>query len=300
MQRTILWLLSLLFSAHLWAASLTVATYNLEIYLDAPAFDMKPKSREARRHIREAIRQMNPDVLALEEVGAPSALAELRDSLKAEGINFPEAEYVRGRDPNLHVAFLSKFPIVSRHPHTNESFLLQGRRFHPARGFGEIEIEVPGGPPVTLVAAHLKSKRQVGETDQEALRIEEASVLREILDEHLKANPKGYLILLGDLNDGIDTRALKTIMGRGRTKLFDTKPCERNGDSPEAAHGRYQRRIAWTHYYAKEELYSRIDYILTSPNLRSYFDPQESYIATLPDWGIASDHRPICARFEFN
>src|SRR3569623_1521008 len=100
-------ILLLLCSAHLWAASLTVATYNLELYIAAPALGVQPKSSDARRHIREAIRQMNPDVLALEEIGAPTALAELRDSLKAEGLNFTQAEYVRGHDPNLHVAFLS-------------------------------------------------------------------------------------------------------------------------------------------------------------------------------------------------
>jgi exonuclease III len=59
------------------------------------------------------------------------------------------------------------------------------------------------------------------------------------------------------------------------------------------------RRVAWTHYYAKEELYSRIDYILASPALAPHYVPEQSYILSMPDWGAASDHRPVRAEFHF-
>ena len=45
------------------AAPLTVATYNLEFYVDSPALGVPPKNPEARALIREAIRRLNPDVL---------------------------------------------------------------------------------------------------------------------------------------------------------------------------------------------------------------------------------------------
>jgi hypothetical protein len=44
--------------------------------------------------------------------------------------------------------------------------------------------------------------------------------------------------------------------------LFDTRPAERNGDDPAGApSGHETRNITWTHFYAKEDTYSRIDYI---------------------------------------
>jgi chemotaxis response regulator CheB len=42
------------------------------------------KSAEARAKIRESIKAMNPDVIALEEMGTTNALLELRGSLKAD------------------------------------------------------------------------------------------------------------------------------------------------------------------------------------------------------------------------
>jgi predicted extracellular nuclease len=64
-----------------------VATYNVENYLDQPTESRHVvKSAEARAKIRESIKAMNPDVLALEEMGSTNALMELRASLKADGI----------------------------------------------------------------------------------------------------------------------------------------------------------------------------------------------------------------------
>jgi endonuclease/exonuclease/phosphatase family metal-dependent hydrolase len=72
-----------------------VATYNVENYLDAPTAT-RPliKSAAARAKVREGIRALNPDVIALEEMGSTNALLELRASLKAEGLDFPYWEHV--------------------------------------------------------------------------------------------------------------------------------------------------------------------------------------------------------------
>src|SRR5579859_1408455 len=101
-----------------------VATYNLEGYLDAPTETRQKKSQEAKAKIRESIRALNPDVVALQEIGGISALLELRDSLKQEGLDFPYWEHVAGSDTNIHIAVLSRFAFSARHPHTNENYLL--------------------------------------------------------------------------------------------------------------------------------------------------------------------------------
>jgi endonuclease/exonuclease/phosphatase family metal-dependent hydrolase len=131
------------------------------------------------------------------------------------------------------------------------------------------------------------------------MRLEEAKVLREIIDERLGASPAANLVVLGDFNDNKDSQSTKALIGRGRLKLVDTRPAERNNDHAAAAGSPADSRdITWTHYYAKEDAYNRIDYILLSPGMAHEWVQSETYVLTLAGWGIASDHRPIVAAFE--
>ena len=277
-----------------------VATYNVENYLDEPTHTRPHvKSPEARAKVREGIRAMNPDVLALEEMGTTNALLELRASLRAEGLDFPYWEHISGFDTNIHVAILSKFPITARRPHTNESFLLDGRSFQVSRGFAEVDIQAGTNFNFTVIAAHLKSKRPVPEADEAEQRLGEATVLRGIIDERLHANPELPLIVLGDMNDVKDAASTRELMGRGKSRLVDTRPAERNGDNTPGTSARVEPRdITWTDYFAKEDSYSRIDYILLSPAMAEHWVPKETYVLALPNWGVGSDHRPIVAGFE--
>ena len=56
------------------AATFRVATYNVESYLDAATETRPVKPAEERAKVRESILALKPDVLALEEMGSPSAL----------------------------------------------------------------------------------------------------------------------------------------------------------------------------------------------------------------------------------
>jgi len=277
-----------------------VATYNVENYLDQPT-ESRPriKSLEARAKVRESIRAANPDVIALQEIGSASALMELRASLKAVGEDFPDWAFISGMDTNVHVAVLSKLPIVARHSHTNETFLLDGRRFRVSRGFADVEIRVNTNFTFTLIAAHLKSRRPVPEADEAEQRLEEARILRGIVDGHLTNQPDAKLVVLGDFNDVKDSDAVKAVIGRGRFKLTDTRPAERNGDASTNAGRRFDpRNVTWTEYYGKEDTYGRVDYILLSPAIARDWFPNETYVLALPNWGVGSDHRPVVATFE--
>ena len=282
-----------------FAGTFRVATYNLENYLDQPTESRKfVKSDEAKAKIRESIRALNPDVLALEEMGTTNALLELRASLKTDGCDFPFWEHVQGFDTNIHVAVLSKFPFVARHPHTNDSFLLDGRRFHVSRGFAEVEIQADKNSTFTLIAAHLKSRRPAPDADEAELRLQEAKILREIVDAHLARNPQAKIIVLGDFNDVKSSPSTREVIGRGKFKLTDTRPAERNGDTAPNPVPRFEpRNVTWTHYYGVEDSYSRIDYILLSPAMSRDWLKTETYIGTIPNWGVGSDHRPIVASF---
>ena len=228
-------LLALLLCARFAGAeTFRVATYNVESYLDQPTETRPAKPADAKAKVRESILALKPDVLALQEMGSTNALLELRDSLKAEGLDLPYWEHVSGFDTNIHVAILSKFPFTARRPHTNDSFLLSGRRFRVSRGFGEVDIQVNTNYSFTLIAAHLKSKRAVAQADEAELRLEEAKLLREKIDARLAANPNANLVVLGDFNDTKDSASTKAVIGRGKHKLVDTRPAERNGDNAPA------------------------------------------------------------------
>jgi len=276
-----------------------VAAYNVENYLDQPTESRRfVKSAEARGKIRESIRALNPDVLALEEMGTTNALLELRASLKADGLDFPFWEHITGADTNIHVAILSRLPIVARQPHTNDSFLLDGRRFRVSRGFAEVEIQAETNFTFTLIVAHLKSRRPSPEADEAELRLQEAKVLRGLIDEHLTRNPSEKIIVLGDFNDVKSSDSTKAVIGRGKFKLTDTRPAERNGDNAPNPIPRFDSmKVTWTYFYGLEDTYSRIDYLLLSPAMARNWLADETYIPTIPNWGIGSDHRPIVAGF---
>jgi endonuclease/exonuclease/phosphatase family metal-dependent hydrolase len=276
-----------------------VAAYNVENYLDQPtAQRTRVKTDAARAKIRESIRTMDPDVLALEEMGTTNALLELRDTLKQDGLDFPYWEHIQGFDTNIHVAVLSKQPIIARRPHTNDFFLLDGKRFQVKRGFIDLEIQVATNFSFTLLTAHLKSQLSDSGADEAEQRLGEAKVLRGIIAEKLKADPGAKIIVAGDLNDGKDSESTKEIIGRGKTKLFDTRPAERNGDTAVAVPPYNEpRNAAWTYFYGKTDTYTRVDFILLSPAMKRFWKADETYIPKIPDWGIGSDHRPMVAGF---
>ncbi len=276
----------------------TVGTYNVENYLDYPKGTRHAKTEPAKARVREAIKNLNADILAIQEMGSLEAIVELQESLRKEGLNYPHRELVQGWDTNIFVCFLSRYEITARRPHTNESFLINGRRLHVSRGFSEVDIRLNPAYQITLISAHLKSRRVAVQADEAEWREQEALKLRSIIDQRLAANPRVNLVVLGDFNDTPDSRPIKALVGKGKTSLADTRPTERNGDSYTASESRQDpRRVAWTHFYAKEDTYSRVDYILLSRGLAAEWQRAGTRILTLPNWGQASDHRPIVAEF---
>jgi endonuclease/exonuclease/phosphatase family metal-dependent hydrolase len=275
-----------------------VATYNVENYLDDTASRCCVKSAASKAKVRECIRALRPDVLALQEMGSVAALLELRAALQAEGLDFPHWEHVAGSDANVHLAILSRFPFSARRPHTDDSFELGGQRFRVRRGFAEVDVQVNAGCQFTLLAAHLKSKNAVPDGDAAALRLEEAKLLRAKIDARLATNAEAKLIVLGDFNDTEDSATLKMIRGNGEGELFDTRPGEAgSGASAELKSSETTQGAAWTAYWEEMDRYERIDYLLMSQALRADWMPTESRVLAMPDWKIASDHRPVVAGF---
>jgi endonuclease/exonuclease/phosphatase family metal-dependent hydrolase len=289
-------LLSAALTAHA-AQTFRVGTYNVQNYLLEPIGTRPAKTEASRAKVRESIRALNADVLALQEVGETNALLELRDGLRREGCDYPHWELVHAWDTNIHVAVLSKFPIAARYPHTNDSFVLLGKQYRVKRGFAEVLIQVNERYSFTLLTAHLKSRLTLFDADEQELREQEAGMLRKHIDAVLNIHPNANVIVTGDLNDTQDSKAVRTIIGR-KNALTDTRPSEWAEDDLPNNNPRYPApRITWTHFYGKEDAFRRIDYILLSKGMAREWISNETRILKLPNWGIGSDHRPIVATF---
>jgi endonuclease/exonuclease/phosphatase family metal-dependent hydrolase len=170
--------------------------------------------------------------------------------------------------------------------------MLNGRRVEVKRGFADLEIQVNPNFRFTLIAAHLKSRLPSITADEQEWRYQEAVALRRVIDARLADNSDANLIVLGDFNDSQDSPPIREIMGRGKGRLFDTHPAELS-DAGKTGN----QRITWTHFYAKEDVFSRIDYILLSHAMEKQWLKAQTYVLSSPDWGIASDHRPLVATF---
>lgn len=271
---------------------ISIATFNLENYQLEPTNRARAKPAAARQKVSEAIAALNPDVLALQEMGSTNDLLALRDDLRRRRIDFAYSHHVAAHDSERHVAVLSKFPFASARSHTNMSFLLRGRRLPLSRGLAEVIVQANAQYRFTLLVAHLKSKRPAAEADEAEWREQEAALLRERIDALLQENPDINLLVAGDLNDVRHSQTLKVVLGpRGKRGLLDVRPVERND---AAVRG---REIAWTYFYDEEDSYTRVDYLLASRGMARELERAATYILAQPDWGAASDHRPIVAAF---
>lgn len=277
-------------------AEFVVASFNLENFVGPNPHRRQVKSPAAKAKIVEALVKIRPDVLAVQEVGQKPRAEELRALLKKAGLELPNLVFVKGPDPVINLAVFSRFELRAT-PHHEVFYLLGGRRHMVARGFVEVEVKVSPGYVFTLFNAHLKSKRPVSYASEAAIRLAEARALRALVAARLAAAPNRNLLVVGDLNDTQDQPPVKELMGRGKARLVDLRPAERNGDQAPSANRYPPRRVTWTTYYGKEDSFSRFDYMLASPGMARELLPSGTYVHTMPDWGIASDHRPIVATF---
>lgn len=281
-------LLAILFPFVLRAGEVVVASYNLENYLrmerrvDGKKVLDAPKPAEEVEAVVEVLREIQPDVLGLVEMGDESMLEDLRGRLKAAGLDYPHKEWVKGTDAARHLALLSKFPIVERHSRDEVPFELNGTRHHIGRGILDVTVQLSDSYRLRLVGAHLKSKREVPDFDQAEMRGKEAWFFREHLNKILEANPEENLLLFGDLNDTKNEYPVKELMGSSKDpfRMKDLFLTDRYG-------------YRWTHFWSTADVYSRIDYMLASSGLLPEVNMDKSGISSSKIWYKASDHRAI-------
>lgn len=281
---------AVLFAASSFAAestnTFTVAAYNVEnwVLMDRDGKADQPKPQAEQEAVFKVLAQVRPDVLGVEEMGGTNQLAELANGLREHGLDLPYREWIQGGDPTRHVALLSRFPIARRFSRTDYTYLLNGEPRPIERGILDVEVKVNDNYSFRVVVAHLKSKRQSKIGDQAVMRLEEAKLLRSHVGKALKDNPQLNLIAMGDFNDTPESEPIRAIIGESPFNLFDLMPVDSKGGHD-------------THYWKFRNLFTRIDYLITSPGMSNEYVEGSARIADVPEWNDASDHRAVYARF---
>lgn len=310
---------------------LTIGTWNLE-NLFRPGDGAGPASEAAYeaklKALAETITELAPDVLAVQEVGEPEALADLVDRLEDtwhKALADPDGRGIRvgvlSRSPLSDIEQVTKFPVGLRPVQVDDSATAMSQMGRPAL---RVRVEA-GATNIDVISCHLKSKllsfpggRFNPKDEDERVRFAvyalnrraaEAAAVRAYATT-LLANDGQHrtVVVAGDLNDEAEAATTQLLhgppgseIGTGGFKHPDSGDGQRLWNlAPLIPEGQRFSRV----YRGRGEL---IDHLLVSHVLVKAVKTVTTgqieipSITELPgeqDSGAGSDHRPVVARFE--
>lgn len=288
------------------AGEIRIATYNVENLFDDKD-DPNLKDRYEDKNMTKpkatceaaakAIRAVNPDILALQEIESKEALLWFRDTwLKDMGYQYVSS-IDAGDERGIEQGVLSRFPITSETNWPKADLGAQGPAGSPLAGQTlqfhrsplKVEVQVPataaGGKPydLTLFVVHQKSGKDWGWFRE----IESKKIVSLVRDVTL-AKPSANIVVLGDFNAISNDESFKTYLAGGLMNVYQGKDLGRNPDFITHASGRC------------------IDHILVSRSMAQEINPQTLFVLGTPilpegtDFrlakelpGYASDHFPV-------
>jgi endonuclease/exonuclease/phosphatase family metal-dependent hydrolase len=205
-----------------------------------------------------AVREVEADVLAFQEVENVDTLKHFRSQFLGGRSEYPYVAGIDGNDPRLiDVAVLSKLPIV----HVRSYQHLMDPKSQTSTLFSrdclEVDVEVSSGTILTLFINHFKSVLG-GRKATSARRKLQAKKVMEIVKDRFGSTPgKENFIVLGDFNDYLETDK------QGKTGIADLV----KWNQVENVVARRPADDQWTHYYASGRDYKQLDYLLLSKAL---------------------------------
>jgi endonuclease/exonuclease/phosphatase family metal-dependent hydrolase len=266
----------------------TIATYNVKNLFDA--YD-DPYTRDERTNpvpkpvdevnaLAAAIRTLNADVLALQEVENRGVLQRFSKKLLGD-LHYRDPVLLEGNDARgIDVAILSRYSVgpVTSYRHL-EFPRDDGRSARFSRDLLRARINSPGDFWFDVYVVHLKSGSRAGDREK---RLSEAHAVRKILDEELDRDISCRFVVLGDFNDGRGSEVIRTIEGEGERRLF----CPTDGlDDAE--------RVT----FFRDPVHAQLDFIFCSPSMKQLYVEGSVSIPSDADVTHASDHRPVAASF---
>ncbi|MGH2414993.1 MAG: endonuclease/exonuclease/phosphatase family protein [Microcystaceae cyanobacterium] len=233
-------------------ATFKVMTWNLEnLFLPGTQFGPETQADYTQKlnTLTEAISTLDPDVLAVQEVGSPETFSDLIDQLDGR---YPHARLSNAPDSRgIRVGFLSKISIEDEEDIVTfpseglpsvPDFDSQGNPSNVnrlSRGALRVQIRPRSDFAVHLLGAHLKSKlltftdasgrsRFSPKDENERARVAgvallkrtaEAVALRIKANELLADNERNGLILLGDFNDAVEAATTQLLQGPSGSEI---------------------------------------------------------------------------------
>lgn len=160
-----------------------------EPVVDKAAFDKKVAS------LVQGFQTLDADVLLLEEIEEQSCLDAVVQKL---GGQYPTAVVAEtGFAASVDVAVLSRLPLIETRTHRQDQLPLEGGGTTTfTREFFEVRLS-RGGVPITVFAAHFRSKR---DDDADRRRAEGIGARKIVLAAHAE-RPDELMVWGGDLND---------------------------------------------------------------------------------------------------
>lgn len=272
-------------SAH--ATDVTFVAWNVRNYILSPgaASATTPKTRESAQSVAETLAELQPDIVALMEIGSDVDLGDLQTRLQAAGIALPHRTLVEGADNERHLALLSRYPLRDLRHDTGSVFRMGGLPQRMQRGMLDCTVELDPDFALRILGVHLKSRRPSPDFDQAEFRRNESLLLRAKAESILDGDPATPLLLFGDFNDTKNSPTVASVAGRrgGPTSLEILDLADESGDR-------------WTYHWPESDEYSRVDFVMVGKALLPLVREKESGVHRAAGWSKASDHRPLVVK----
>jgi endonuclease/exonuclease/phosphatase family metal-dependent hydrolase len=280
--------LILSFIVHLRAGeSVRIASYNLRNYLisdrlvEGTWLKAYPKPEVEKSIIQEGLLAVKPDILVVQEIGGMSFLFELKEDLKALGLDYPFAILMEGEDSERMTGLLSRIKPDYSVQHKDLEFKYFDEKRAVLRGM--LEVGFKGEISFSIFSVHLKSRYTSDRRDVESVRYRtsEAQACRDRILKRKDANKFLHYVICGDFNDGPNSAPLRRFYKKGSRIIgHQIFPMDRYGNH-------------WTHFYAKEKAYTTVDGFVVSPSLENRVVKDSERIWDTDDYYTGSDHRLV-------
>ena len=323
-------ILFLILPIFIYASSIKIVSYNVENLFDMQKSGLEYRDYKPNRHnwtehimqkklnnISKVICEMDPDIIALQEVENDNILSKLQQRLKKVGCKYSYRAITNSKNTPIHNALLSKIKIDKK------SDLLIHRY---GRYRSILEVDLATNPKLKIFVNHWSSKKA-----PESARLHYAKALKKRLDRlphnteyiligDFNSNYNEYKTITKKLNDTDGTTGinhlLKTIIDDKMLQWSDIKNHPNHLYNLWLELPKYER---WNHnFYGKKETLDSIIIPHTLNNNRGWeymsgtfnvFKPKYlfGYKGSIRRWSYKngkhrgrgySDHLPIYAIFE--